>query len=433
MSQPPAESRDLLSFIDASPSPFHATAEALRRCEAAGFTHLDEAEAWKLAPGGAYVITRGDGALLALRVGTRPPEEVGVRLTGAHTDSPNLRPKPRLAKSGGKQLLLDVEVYGGAIVATWADRDLGLAGRVTVEDAGRLDRRLVRLASPASRVSTLAIHLGREVNESGLKLDKHDHLVPHLGPWESKDDPEVFLRQLLADALKVKPEQIRGHDLCLFDLSPSAFIGLDQAMIAAPRQDNLSMCHATLTALLAAPAEHASTRVAVLFDHEEIGSQTHRGAGSPMIESVFTRLCGGDAERRARTIARSFLISADMAHALHPAHPGKHDGRHQPLLGGGPCLKTNANQRYATDAESGAIFRRLCGAAGVPCQEFAMRADLPCGSTIGPISAARLGLRTVDVGNPLLSMHSIRELGGSADHPQMIAALKTYFEIDALE
>jgi aspartyl aminopeptidase len=427
----PSESRDLLAFLEAGPSPFHAAAEVLRRLETASFERLRESDTWTLEPGGAYVWSRGGGSVVALRMGQASPEEAGVRVVGAHTDSPSLRPKPRLAKAGAHQLLLDVEVYGSPILATWADRDLGLAGRVVTGEGQQVQEHLVRIETPSARISTLAIHLGRTVNEKGLKLERHDHLVPHLGPWDG-DDPEATLRAHLAEALDVAPEAILGHDLCLFDLQPPAFGGLDESLIASARQDNLSMCHAALQALIEAPAEHDATRVVILFDHEEIGSMTHRGAGSPILTSVFERLSGGDVLRQARAVARSFLISADMAHALHPAYASKHDGRHQPLLGGGPVLKSNASQRYATDAETGALFRNLCREAEVPCQEFAMRADLPCGSTIGPISAARLGLRTVDVGNPLLSMHSIRELGASADHPLMIRALRAFFETPRL-
>lgn len=419
--------QDLLRFIDAAPSPFHAVAEARRRLEAAGFTPLAEGEAWDLEAGGRYLVERGDGALAAFRVGAKPPGETGFRIVGAHTDSPGLRLKPHLAVARQGHLSLDVEVYGGPILATWADRDLSLAGRIYVEEDGALRPRLVRLERPVCRIPNVAIHLDRKVNDEGLSLDKHRDLAPVAGLWSGDGDPGRAVLEAVAGAAGVDPDAVRGHDLGLYDLQPSTFAGLDDELVFAPRLDNEAMSHAGLRALQGAEAADA-TAVLVLFDHEEVGSGTHRGAAGPFLKDLLGRLVEAFPQPGGlpRALARSLIVSADMAHAVHPNRPDLHDGSHVPRLNGGPVIKTNANQRYATDAETGAAFRRLCRLAGVPVQEFVMRADLPCGSTIGPLSAAGLGVRVVDVGNPMLSMHSIRELGGSRDAALMTRVLAAF-------
>lgn len=428
--QPLAVARDLMAYIDASPSPFHCVAESVRRLEAAGFRPLDEDGPWKLEPGAGYYVVRGGGTLAAWRQGRAPVAEAGLRIVGAHTDSPNLRLKPRAARSAQGYLQLDVEVYGGVLLATWADRDLSLAGRIFVEGPGGLEERLVRFDRPLCRIPNVAIHLNRQVNEEGLVLNRHKHLAPVLGPWSEDGDPEAAVRRLLAEALDVEPDRILGHELCLHDVQPSALSGLDDAFVHAPRLDNQAMCHAALTALLAAgpPGGEipASTAVVALFDHEEIGSASARGADGPLLADLVARLAGPEPDAAPRARARSWFVSADMAHAVHPNYADLHDGRHQPVLNGGPVVKTNASQRYATDAETGALFRRLCREQEVPFQEFVNRADLACGSTIGPITAARIGLRTVDVGNPMLSMHSAREMGGSRDPALMVRVMTAF-------
>lgn len=416
---------DLLRFIDASPTPFHCVAEAARQLEAAGFTRYDEADAWSLTYERLGYVIRGGGSIVAWRGGERPPAESGFRILGAHTDSPNLRLKPKPARTRHGHLQLDVEVYGGALVATWADRDLGLAGRVFVETDGGVEARLVRIDRPLCRIPNLAIHLNRKVNDEGLTLNKHDHLGPVLDLWsDDRGDPVEAVGRLLAEALDVEPERLLGHDLCLYDVTPGAFCGLDDAFVLTARLDNQAMCHAALSALLAAPAaEHTS--VISLFDHEECGSESARGAQGTFLGDVLERLSGAD-ESRVRALARSSQISADMAHAVHPNYADRHDGTHLPRMNGGPVIKTNNNQRYATDGETGALFRRVCRAVDVPVQEFVNRADLACGTTIGPISAARLGVRTVDVGNPMWSMHSVREMAGAAD-PEMMTRVMTAY------
>jgi aspartyl aminopeptidase len=423
---PLAAARDLLAFIEASPTPFHCVAEARRRLEAAGFRALDERDAWSSAPGERRFAVRGDGSIIAWRHGARAPAEAGFRIVGAHTDSPNLRLKPRGARASNGYVVLDVEIYGAPILATWADRDLSLAGRVFLDGPDGTERRLVRLDRPLCRIPNIAIHLNRTVNEEGLTLDKHKHLPPLLGLWSQEGDPERVVRGVVAEALGVDPDRILGHDLCLYDLQAPTLAGLDDAFVHAPRLDNQAMCHAGLAALLALDADPEVTAVAALFDHEEVGSGSARGAEGPFLSDVLERLAGPAPEAGRRALARSHCVSADMAHGVHPNYADKHDGRHQPVLNGGPVVKTNVSQRYATDGETGALFRRLCRRADVTYQEFVNRADLACGSTIGPITAARLGIPTVDVGNPMLSMHSIREMAGSRDQAAMIRVMAAF-------
>jgi aspartyl aminopeptidase len=414
--------RDLCAYINESPSPYHAVLETLRRLEAVGFTRLHETDDWQLKPGDARYVTRADSSVIAFRIGERPPIESGFRIVGAHTDSPNLRLKPQPA--GGKEgyAQLGVEVYGGVLLYTWLDRDLGIAGRIVVEENdGSLSRRVVRLHAPIARVASLAIHLDREVNDKGLQLNKQNHLSPMFAMGEGA--PAV---EKLFAALGVEASRVRGFDLGLYDLTPGTVGGQDDAFVFSARLDNLASCHAATSAIVAAQRS-ASTQVIALFDHEEVGSGSAQGAAGPFLRDVLTRIVAADHATFLRAIAASFCVSADMAHAVHPNYADKHEGKHMPRIGKGPVVKTNVQQRYATDGETGARFRALCRQAEVPVQDFVTRTDLACGSTIGPITAAQLGIATVDVGNPMLSMHSIREMCGAADVSMMIAALRRLF------
>jgi aspartyl aminopeptidase len=426
--------QDLLRYIDASPSPFHAVAETARRLEIAGYRKLDEAEAWELGAGSRFYVVRGDATIAAFEVGSEPPEQAGFRLIGAHTDSPTLRikPQPELVREGHRQLA--VEVYGGALYSTWLDRDLSIAGRVVVGQAGGKgapEHHLVRLPDALLRIPNLAIHLNRGVNDS-LALNAQQHLVPVCGLG---DRTGFSLRQVLAVALeqagsKVAPEQVLGWDLSLFDCEPSRFGGLGGEFLFAPRLDNLAGCHAALLALLHGQGPRPHTRGIVLFDHEEVGSQSARGAGSLILRSLLSRVLeahGPFSETRlARAVARSYLVSSDMAHGVHPNYVDRHEPNHRPLLGQGPVIKSNSNQGYGTDGETWALFERLARTADARTQRFVVRSDLGCGSTIGPISAARLGIRTVDVGNPMLSMHSAREMAATADVEPMVQVLAAF-------
>jgi len=408
-----SDAHDLCAFLDASPSPFHAVLESRRRLLAAGFRELSELDAWTARPGDACFVTRADASLIAFRVGE---PAAGFRVIGAHTDSPNLRLKPNAA--GGKEgfAQLGVEVYGGALLHTWLDRDLGLAGRLVLED---LSRHFVRLDEPLCRVPSLAIHLDREVNEKGLVLNRQQHLPPIFALGDGEEAGRRLFAKLAAKA-GVEAARIRRFDLGLFDRTPAAIGGEDGAFVFAGRLDNLASCHAGLAALLSS-APGSLTQVVAMFDHEEVGSSSAQGAAGPFLEDVLRRLC--PAESFSRAIAASFCVSADMAHAVHPNFADRHEPKHMPRLGRGPVIKANAQQRYATDGLSAARFEAACAAAGFTPQDFVTRTDLACGSTIGPITATRLGIPTVDVGNPMLSMHSSREMCGAADVPRMVAAL----------
>ena len=424
---PDPTAADLLRFIAASPTPEHCVAEAARRLGAAGFTRLDEGARWSLTPGAGYFVRR-HGSIVALRIGAAPAAEAGFRMLGAHTDSPNLRLKPQPEARAQGFVQLGVETYGGLLEYTWLDRDLGLAGPVMVRAAdGAVTTRLVDVARPVLRIPSLAIHLQRDLRETGLKLNRQTHLTPILGIDGGAADPAGGLGRLLAAELAVEPAQILTWELSLYDLTPPAFAGARGELIAAPRLDNQAMCHAALTALIAAPAG-AATQVVGLYDHEEVGSGSATGADSSMVEEILRRIAeiegpGAEAGALPRAVARSLKISADMAHGVHPNFADKHDPQHLPRLNGGPVIKFNVQQRYATNAETAAIFAALCEDEGVPFQKFVSRGDIACGSTIGPISAARLGVRTVDVGNAMLAMHSIRETAGAADPARMTAVM----------
>jgi aspartyl aminopeptidase len=428
--------RDLLELIDASPTPYHAVAEAARRLEQAGFVRLSEAEAWRLGPASRAYVVRGGSSLAAFTIGERPAHEAGFLLIGAHTDSPNLRlkPVPDVRAYGYHQLA--VEPYGGVLWTTWLDRDLSLAGRVVVDDgtpAGRTH--LVDFKRPILRIPNLAIHLNRTVNTDGLKLNPQSHLVPILALDDDEPDGPTFAhalaQELARDGHGCDPERIVSWDLCLYDVQPAAIAGLRDELIFAARLDNLASCHCALGALIAATGPRAETRGVVLYDHEEVGSQSAQGAASPFLQDVLARLAANSepsaSDALTRAVSRSLLISTDMAHAVHPNYPEKHEPGHRPVLGKGPVIKTNVSQSYASDAETSARFQLLCHKVGVTPQHFVSRSDLACGSTIGPITAGRVGLRTVDVGNPLLSMHSVREMAAVADVDAMQRVLAAFF------
>ena len=420
---------DLMRFLEASPTPYHAVESAQLRLTAAGFQAISEQADWsRLAPG-KYHFVRGDSALVAFVV---PQEQaLAARLVGAHTDSPNLRLKSKTAWSKEGYLQLGAEPYGGVLLSSWLDRDLALAGRVIVHTEHGTETRLVRLNNVLVRVPQLAIHLDREVNERGLVLNKQEHLHPVLGLGDG-ERAKTLLEALCAEAAGVSPGQVVQHELMLFDTTPPALGGLNKEFIYSARLDNLAMCHAAVTALIACGDRPAANTIplVVLFDHEEVGSESAYGAGSPLLANVLERLVssqGGSREDFLRLITRSVCISADMGHAVHPNYADRHDARHRPVLNGGPVIKVNTQQRYATCVHTAAMFANVCQEAGIPVQYYAHRSDLPCGSTIGPITAAQLGIRTVDIGNPMLSMHSIREMGGSQDPIWRTQALQAFF------
>jgi len=407
---------DLIAFVEASPSSYHAAAEVARRLAASGFVAHDEADAWDAAPGGHYVVR--DGAIVAWRV----PEGAasGFRIVGAHTDSPGfkLKPRPTTGAVGWQQAAM--EVYGGPLLNSWLDREFGLAGRLVLDTGEQM-----LVSTPAwLRIPQVAPHLDRSVNEA-LRLDKQAHLLPVF----SVGHPDLDVLDLVAGFAAVKPGRVVGHDLFAAVAERPAVFGPTGEFLASGRLDNLSSVHAGLVALLAS-SRGGDVQVLACFDHEEVGSSSRSGGGGPLLEQVLLRIAeslGAVGEGYQRMLARSSCLSADAGHAVHPNYVGLHDPDHRPLLNAGPLLKTNANLRYTSDGASGAIWRRACAAAGVPVQDFVSNNAVPCGSTIGPMTAERLGVVTCDVGIPLLSMHSTRELAGTSDPAWFADALAAYY------
>jgi aspartyl aminopeptidase len=417
--------QNLLEFMDRSPTPFHAVQEMACALSGKGFIELKEADAWKLVPHGRYFLTRNDSSLVAFTLGSKP----GFKIIGAHTDSPNLRLKPQAGYTKNGYLQLGVEVYGGVLLSTWTDRDLSLAGRVILRGKKEASTKLIRFDQVLLRIPQLAIHLDREVNKRGLILNEQIHLPP-IFSLHKKSSPEDILKKMVAQKLKCKPADIVEMELSLYDTQPGTLAGPEGEFIFSGRLDNLASCHSATQALMESTQKDPMTRVIAFYDHEEVGSETAQGAGSPFLKDVLERITlteGSSRENFFRALAKSFFISADMAHAVHPNYSDKHDNQHMPIINGGPVVKSNAGQRYATEGVSSAWFEGLCRKAKVPVQKYVVRSDLGCGSTIGPITAANLGIRTVDVGNPMLSMHSIREMAGAKDHELLIRAFKEFF------
>ena len=428
---------DLIAYLQASPSPYHAVASAAERLEKAGFRQVAETTAWEGTPGGRYLI-RG-GALIAWYVPEGVEPATPFRIVGAHTDSPNLRvkPIPDTGTAGWRQVA--VEIYGGVPLNTWLDRDLGLSGRLALRDGST---RLVQLDEPLLRVPQLAIHLDRGVNES-MTLDKQRHLTP---VWGLGRVDEGSLIRYVAEAAELDPAEVAGWDLMVHDIQPPSYLGRDRDLLAAPRLDNLLSVHAATAALAAVAAADSGAAsgpgagrggakalpyipAIAAFDHEENGSESDTGAQGPLLGTVLERSVyarGGSLEDRARALAGTVCLSSDMGHAVHPNYSERHEPGHHPMPNGGPILKVNVNNRYATNGVGRAVFAAACERAGVPWQTFVSNNSMPCGTTIGPITAARLGISTVDCGIAALSMHSARELCG-ADDPYLLASALTAF------
>ena len=421
-----AHTDDLATFVTASPSSYHAAAEVVRRLSEAGYVALDETADWSEAvlPGARLVVVR-DGSVIALALPETAGRGTPFRVLGAHTDSPGfkLKPKPSTVAFGWWQA--GVEVYGGPLVASWFDRELEFAGRVVQRDG---TVHLVR-TGPFARIPHLAIHLDRAVNES-FAPDKQRELQPIWGVG-APEDADVVAH--LAGLAGIGSADVAGYDVISVDSAAPARFGADRALFASARLDNLSSVHAGVTALLAAEPTDAIAVLAA-FDHEEVGSETRSGAAGPFLADVLERVSsalGGDRSDLARAIAGSWCLSSDAGHAVHPNRSDRHDPVNRPLPGAGPLLKINANQRYTTDGTGAALWSRTCAAAEVPYQEFVSNNSVPCGSTIGPITAARLGIPTLDVGVPLLSMHSARELCHIDDPAYLAAAVKVFLSAQA--
>ncbi|WP_121367904.1 M18 family aminopeptidase [Frondihabitans australicus] len=419
---------DFAAFVQASPSSYHASAEAARRLEAAGFTRLREHDAWPETPGRRFVVR--DGAIIAWVQPESATATTPFRIVGAHTDSPSfkLKPNPDTGSLGWQQA--GVEVYGGPLYNSWLDRDLEFAGRLVTRDGAV---HLVR-TGPVLRIPQLAIHLDRGVND-GLALDPQRHLHPIVGLTDPAGAPRRGddILAALAGVAGVDADEVAGHDVLVADTAAPALLGFEEEFFASGRMDNLTSVHAGLAALIAtAEALDSASSIAVLaaFDHEEVGSASTSGASGPFLDDVLTRITaglGGDASDRARAFAGSWLLSSDAGHLVHPNYPERHDPANQPVANRGPLLKINAKQRYATDGVGTAEFARACEQAGVGFQTFVSNNAMPCGSTIGPLSATRLGIRTIDVGPGLLSMHSARELIGSRDPEALSLAAAAFF------
>ena len=406
-------------FLQASPSSYHAAEEVARALEERGFTRLDEADDWA-ADAGRWVIVR-DGAVLAWAVPDGAGALTPFRIIGAHTDSPGFKLKPHPSTATRGWLQAGVEIYGGPLLNSWLDRELELAGRIVTADGSQ---HLVR-SGPLLRIPQLAIHLDRGVND-GLTLDKQRHTQP---VWGVGDGSGADILEHLAGIAGIDAVDIAGYDLLTVDAAAPARFGLDGALFAAGRMDNLTSVHAGLVALAAAPDDADHISVLAAFDHEELGSESRSGASGPVLEDLLARISAGlgaSVTERLRALSASWCVSSDAGHAVHPNYPERHDPVNQPVPGGGPLLKLNANQRYATDAVGSALWLRACAAADVPFQEFVSNNTVPCGSTIGPLTATRLGIRTVDVGPALLSMHSARELADVDDLHALSLALTAF-------
>jgi len=416
-----AHAEDLADFVAASPSSFHAAAEVARRLADAGFTALAEEEAWPVTPGGRYVVVR-DGAVIAWVVPNGAGPRTPFRIFGAHSDSPALKLKPRPTTGRLGWLQAGVEIYGGPLLNSWLDRELRLAGRLVLDDG------TTALAATGAllRLPQLAIHLDREANDH-LALNKQTQTQPVWGLGSATldttagDEPaSADLLAELATAADVDAARIRAYDVVTADAARGAVFGKDDVFFASGRLDDLASVHAGVVALAGDGVGTDADTIAMLavFDHEEVGSATRSGAAGPFLSDVVERVqlaLGADRDQQLRALAASWCVSSDVGHSVHPNYPEKHDPVVRPVLGSGPILKINANQRYATDAAGAAAWHGWCEAAGVVSQEFVSNNAVPCGSTIGPITATRLGIRTVDVGIPILSMHSARELAGTGD------------------
>ena len=416
----------LLTHLDASPTPFHAVELMAGRLQNAGFTRLDPSGAWTAAAaqGAAFVVR--DGAVVAWVGGTGDRPGRG-RLIGAHTDSPCLRVRPNPDMGGLGYRQVAVEVYGSPILATWADRDLGLAGRVVVRSGAGSEERLFRTEHPVLRVPLLAIHLDRDTNE-GLRLDRQQHLQP---VWALGDPHAGDVAAWLGSLVDAPAADVLAWDASAFDMQPAARIGKDRELLTSARLDNQVSCFGAIQAILARHAAGTGNlAVVALFDHEEVGSATATGADGAWLAQVLERRALAAGDNRAswlEDLAGSHMLSADMAHAVHPNYPERHEPGHRVRLGGGPVVKHNENARYATAATGSAAFELACEAAGVPVQHYSHHGALPCGSTIGPLTAAGLAIDTVDVGAPMLSMHSAREVMAVADVTPMVDAFTAWW------
>lgn len=416
---------DFIDFLRKSPTSFHAVKNTKDILEKAGFEQLEETTKWELKPGGKYMVTRNGSAIIAFITGKQHPEISGIRLAGAHTDSPCLKIKPVPEIKSAGYIELDVEIYGGVLLNTWFDRDLSIAGRITclMED-GKTKSCLIDLKDPVAFIPSLAIHLYRDVNNS-KSVNSQKEMLPLL--MLNNNGAGSALNSLLLDISKKQipaAAEILDHELFLYDVQPPSITGLNKEFITGARIDNLLSCYAGVMAIAESETDQCS--VLVLNDNEEVGSLSTSGADGQFLKSVLERICG-TGETFSRVMAQSIMMSTDNAHGIHPNYTEKHDTNHRPLMNMGPAVKINASQRYATSSESSAFIRLIAKRNDIPLQTFTMRSDMACGSTIGPITAAMLGIKTVDIGVPTLGMHSIREIAGTLDIFRLYSLIKGFY------
>jgi len=425
--------QELIDFIFESPSPYHVVKNAKQRLDKAGFTALDLRDKWDLAKGGKYYVTTNDTAVFAFIVGKGGIEEKGFKIVAAHTDAPTFKVKPSPDLSvEDKYLKLNVETYGAPILSTWFDRPLSLAGRVSLKSDNVLqpETRLVNFNRPIITIPNVAYHMNRAVNE-GVAINKQIDAQPVLTLLNDKIQKEGFLVREIAKELNVKAEDILDLDVNVYEYQKGQIIGLNEEFISTGKLDDLAMVHAGLTAICDAEATEA-TNVLACFDNEEVGSRSKQGAGSPVFRQILERIVvklGGGKEEFMRSIYNSFMISADMAHALHPNHPEKHDPVTRPCINRGPVIKTEGNQKYTTDSDASAVYEMLCKKAEIPYQKFVNRSDMAGGGTLGNVSAGQLDMRSVDIGNPMWAMHSVRETGGVDDHTYITRSFEEFYKL----
>eukprot|EP00296_Roombia_truncata_P007655 JP446103.1.p2 GENE.JP446103.1~~JP446103.1.p2 ORF type:complete len:476 (+),score=158.26 JP446103.1:25-1428(+) len=432
-----------LKFVDSAVTPFHCVDQVRQKLVAAGFSAVKEKDVWSLQQGGKYFFTRNQSSIVAFVVGGKFVPGNSYNIVAAHTDSPHLKVKPKSLRSKAGYVQLGVECYGGGLWNTWFDRDLTVAGRVILKNGGEYQQRLVHVKRPLMTIPNLAIHLNRSIYEDGFKPNKETHVLPVLATQvisqlegdgvEGGDHPPELLNALASD-IGCQVSDIHDFELSIVDTQPAAIGGAHRELIFSPRLDNLMSCYCGLEALLDADstvAEDTDVRVLAMFDHEEIGSQSAQGAGSSLLTEFLHRMStvfAAPPQLHEVAVKKSFLVSIDQAHAIHPNYQEKHEDAHKPAMHKGIVIKTNQNQRYATNAITGFVLRELCRRNEIPCQEFVVRNDSACGSTIGPMLSASVGIRTVDIGMPQLGMHSIRETMGTSDVGHGYALLKVFYE-----
>lgn len=425
---------ELIQFIHESPTNYHAVQNLKKQLTENGFKQLFSGEAWQIEKGGKYFVTKNHSSLYAFIPGEGSIAENGFKLICAHSDSPTFRIKPSAEMIvEGKYLKLNTEVYGGPILYTWFDRPLSMAGRVLLKSDNPLKPAIqfINFKRPLLVIPHLAIHFNRTVNEQGNPLSKQKDMLPVIGMINGHFEKDNFLLKLIAGEMQIRPEDILDFDLTLYDYEKGCLTGLHDEFISCGKLDDLAMVHAGLKALLQS-GTCKKTKVLAIFDNEEVGSGTKQGAASPILRTIIERIVyglGGSPEDLFRAIHNSFLISADMAHALHPNYTEKHDPTNHPIINGGPVIKINANQKYITDGDSAAVFKTICRLAGVPCQEFVNHSDMAGGSTLGNLLLSQMEVRGVDIGNPMWGMHSVRETAGTEDHEHIIKALTTFYNL----